>query len=205
MNKMTTFYIVRHGQTEWNVDRIVQGHKDSELTASGRAQAKDVAEKFKEIQIDHVFSSDLLRARQTAEILTLEKKMAIKTTKLLREQTYGEYEGKDLDELLALFKHWDTLSEKERFTYRAHHSFETDEESTARFITFLRETAVAYANQTILVVTHGIMMRNLMIHLGSMSYKDNKFFQNSGHIILESDGVDFFVKEMNGFENKPKV
>ena len=63
MNKMTTFYIVRHGQTDWNVDRIVQGHKDSELTASGRAQAKDVAEKFKEIQFDHVFSSDLLRAR----------------------------------------------------------------------------------------------------------------------------------------------
>ncbi|MBI3069752.1 MAG: histidine phosphatase family protein, partial [Candidatus Levybacteria bacterium] len=61
-----------------------------------------------------------------------------------------------------------------------------------RFITFLREISVAYAGKTLLIVTHGAMIRILLIHLGVGSYDDFIAIPNTAYIKLASDGVDFF-------------
>lgn len=190
--------MVRHGETEWNKKKLVQGQLDSPLTEKGISQVEEVAHQFRTIHFDKVFSSDLLRAQKTAEIIVAEKKLTIETTKLLREQHYGKYEGTDRDEYFSLFTTWSELSEKEKHTYKLAEDMESNEEAVSRLITFLREAALAYPGKAVLVVCHGGIMRYLAIHLGYFKYEDNKGFDNRGYITLESDGIDFFLKDTVG-------
>ena len=75
--------------TEWNEIGLIQGHSDSPLTAQGITQAKELAKKLKNVKFDLIFSSDLLRAKRTAEIIALEHKLFVQTSKLLRERDFG--------------------------------------------------------------------------------------------------------------------
>lgn len=86
--KYCTFYIVRHGETLWNVKGLLQGIKDSALTPTGEKQARELAAELESVNFDVIFSSDLLRARRTAEIIALERKLAVKTSQLLRERQF---------------------------------------------------------------------------------------------------------------------
>lgn len=199
-----TFYIVRHGETEWNIKGIIQGHKDSPLTKQGVGQAKQVAKLFKKVKFDEIFSSDLFRAKRTAEIIALEKKMAVKTNKLLRERLLGRFQGRKVVEMRKELKEQlekrEELSREERFKFRLEDGFETDEEIIGRFITFLRETAIACPKKKVLIVTHGGMMKTFLIHLGFAEHEELPpgSIENAGYIILECDGVDFFIKEVKG-------
>lgn len=201
---MTTFFIVRHGETEWNIQGRVQGHGDSPLTVNGELQAKKVADKLRSIHFDLAFSSDLLRAKRTAEIIAKEHNLEVATTELLREKNFGTYEGASYAAFRAFDNLFETLNETEKFTFKGHESIESDEEIVGRFITFLRETALTHLDKTILVGTHGAMMRVLLVHLGYGTYKQLSYssVENGAHIVLESDGVDFFVKEVEGVEKK---
>lgn len=67
-----TLYIVRHGQTDWNVRKIIQGHSDIPLNTEGQEQARVLAESLKNVHFDKIISSDLVRAKRTAEIVALE-------------------------------------------------------------------------------------------------------------------------------------
>ena len=66
---MLQVYLVRHGETQWNAERRIQGQSDSPLTAKGEQQAMQVATRAKELGITHIISSDLGRTRRTAEII----------------------------------------------------------------------------------------------------------------------------------------
>lgn len=197
-NSLTTFYIVRHGQTEANLKKIIQGHLDSPLTKLGKDQAMQTALKLKDVKFDKIFSSDLLRAKRTAEIITLERKLAIETTKLLREQFLGSLEGTDNRKLFALFDEWDSLSKKVRMKVRPSSDSENDEEIVNRFITFIRETAITYPGKNVLVVTHGGMICVLLVKIGYTTYSNLEDIDNAGYIKLLSDGVEFTVKETHG-------
>lgn len=212
-NNLTTFYIVRHGETEWNVAGIMQGQSDSPLTKNGISQAKNLAKKLKSVKFDEVFSSDLLRAKRTAEIIAAEKKIAIKTTEILRERSFGRFEGKTGEvfakELKKYFEEFENLLEEQKFSYKfpTEPEIESDEELMRRFIPFIREIAIAYEGQTILIVTHGGVMRSFLVHLGYGTSTELGWgtIKNSGYIKLESDGTDFFLKEVAGVEKKTGV
>jgi broad specificity phosphatase PhoE len=197
---LTTFYIVRHGQTDWNAKKIIQGQLDIPLNETGEKQAKEVAEKFKKLKFDLAFSSDLMRAKRTAEIIGLEHKLAIETTNSLRERAFGEMEGKPSKVFFAFRDLLIALNHEERFKKKAYENFESDEEVTTRTITFLRETAVANPGKNVLVATHGGVLRMILLHLGYFDYKtiENYLFDNLSYIKLTSDGVDFFVEETSG-------
>lgn len=66
---MLQVYLVRHGETQWNAERRIQGQSDSPLTAKGEQQAMQVATRAKELGITHIISSDLGRTWRTAEII----------------------------------------------------------------------------------------------------------------------------------------
>ncbi len=199
-NKLTKFYLVRHGQTDWNKKRIIQGQTDTTLNPEGEEQARIIAEKFKTLELDLAFSSDLLRAKRTAEIIALEHQLAVQTTEQLRERRFGSLEGQPSELLITHAKLMLALSEEQRKKIRITPDSESDDEFAWRIITFLRETAIAYPGENILATTHSGVLRILIIHLGFMTYEefDTMRFINGGYMELESDGVDFFVKEMHG-------
>ena len=211
-DQLTTFYIVRHGETEWNVSLRMQGQSDSPLTKVGIKQAEDLANSLRHIVFDAVFSSDLLRAQKTAEIVTQEKKIVVKTTEALRERSFGRFEGKPSAEFhKELKEYWDEyekLLDEQKFKYKfpTEPDIHSDEELTERLTTFLREVAIVYQGKTVLIMTHGGVMRSFLVHLGYGTPAELTWgtVKNSGYIRLESDGTDFFLKEVVGV-NKKKI
>ena len=195
---LATVYVVRHGETDWNIKGVIQGHTDIPLNSKGKTQAKNLSAKLKDVFFDAVFSSDLMRAKETAEIVALEKKIAVQATQLLRERNFGTLEGKSAVLLDQLRKDIAYLSDEEKYTYRLQADIENDEEVISRFITYIREIAIGYPNKNILMVTHGGMLRMLLLHLGIFSYEKPEFGRigNTAYIVLQCDGVDFFVKEL---------
>ncbi len=208
-NKLTTFYIARHGETLWNIEERVQGHSDSPLTENGLAQGKMLGKRLKNIHFDAVFSSDLLRAKRTAEIATIDRGLAINTSKLLREQNYGRFEG----ELRKVFQEKNKelieqrkkLSREEARKFKLAPDIENHDELCARFITFLREVAVTYPGKTILVISHGGIMRSFLNHLGFCE-TDLKpgAIENTAHVRIESDGINFFIRDTFGINKEHK-
>lgn len=195
-----TFYIVRHGETEWNVERRMQGHGDSPLTQNGINQAHQTGQKLAKINFDAVFSSDLARASKTAAIIALDRKLAVNTTKLLRECCLGALEGRLVEEVRDILEIKSNILEEEKSRHRFVPDAESDEEIVRRFITFLREVAVSYANKTVLVVSHSQIIRALLIHLGFGTYTTLPpgAISNAGFVKLRSDGLDFFIDETEG-------
>ncbi|PIP63471.1 phosphoglycerate mutase [Candidatus Roizmanbacteria bacterium CG_4_9_14_3_um_filter_33_18] len=201
MQNFCTLYIVRHGETEWNVKKIIQGNEDIPLNKKGESQAKELAKKLRHIKFDVIFSSDLIRAKRTAEIINIEKKLIVQTTKALKERYFGKYQGKSFavnNEMIKL------INNLKMFTGPGLKEVETDESIILRLTTFLREIAVAYSNKTVLIVSHGGPMRTLLIHLGFANYDNftEGHINNLAYIKLKSDGVEFFVEETKGIKIK---
>lgn len=208
-DKYCTIYIVRHGETIANKAKIIAGHFDSPLNQTGEEQAKQRAEELKHISIDAIFSSDLVRAKRTAELIKLERQLAVNTTTLLRERFFGVYEGRlekeFYEENAAVLEKIKELTEKEKQQLKIYDSYESNEEIAGRLLTFLREIAVTYPGKIVLVVCHGSIMRSCLQHLGFASYDQLPAgaIENTGYFVLESDGLDFFIKETKGI-NKNK-
>lgn len=198
----TTFYIVRHGETDWNVKKILQGQTDILLNETGRKQAFELAQEFKKIKFDLVFSSDLKRAKHTVEIVALEHKLVVEATKSLRERKFGRLEGKKIEKLKDFSEVFDALSAKQKFAFKSYPEIESDEEITSRVITLLRELVVSYPNKTILIGTHGGVIYSLLIHLGFLKYKKSgkRHIKNTAYVKLVYDGINFFVKGTKGIE-----
>src|SRR5205809_708167 len=112
--KKTQVIIVRHGQTQWNLKLIRQGHLDSPLTEKGMAQAKALAQRLAQEKFNALYSSDLGRAVQTAEMIAAVTGHEIVTDARLRERNLGVFQGLNGDEI------------KEKFPeeYRFHRSLE---------------------------------------------------------------------------------
>lgn len=200
--KPAIIYLVRHGLTDWNEKGLFQGQTDIPLNKKGEEQARAVAKKFLKIKFDAVFSSDLVRAKRTAEIIALEKKIAIKTTKLLRERDFGSFEGRHLKEVLKELK-TDIKNLRRTISLKAKElGVESDEEIMIRFLSFLREIAIAWRGKKVLVVTHGSVLRIFLLKLGFVTPEENDLLEikNLAIIKVKSDGVDFFIEKTWGVE-----
>ena len=86
-------YLLRHGQTDWNINHRLQGRTDIPLNENGREMAVRAREKYKGIPVDLCFSSPLLRAKETAEIFLEGRGVPVITDERLKEMSFGEYEG----------------------------------------------------------------------------------------------------------------
>ena len=204
-----TLYLVRHGETEWNKNGIIQGQLDSPLTNEGLSQVKQTAQELKDIHFDAIFSSDLHRAQKTAEIIKLERQLAIQTSKALRERTFGHYEGtsgeKYREKFQQLIEKVKQLSDEDHKVFKFDKDIESDEEVIGRFITQLREIAVAYPNKTVIVVTHGGCIRTFLMHMGYVKYSElpaGALLKNAGYVKVLCDGIDFFIQEVKGVKKQ---
>ncbi|MGG4608026.1 2,3-diphosphoglycerate-dependent phosphoglycerate mutase GpmB [Providencia sp. Me31A] len=103
---MLQVYLVRHGETEWNLARRIQGQSDSPLTATGRLQARQVAERIKSEGITHIITSDMGRTLETAQIIASVCGCEITTEPRLRELNMGVLEQRAIDSLTSEEEQW---------------------------------------------------------------------------------------------------
>jgi broad specificity phosphatase PhoE len=151
--------VVRHGETEWNERRIVQGHTNSSLNEAGREQARVLAESMRELGFDVIVASDLDRAQETALIIGEVLGLTPVTDPLLRERSFGEYEGRPSDDLSS------DLTGIEDSVYVDPDARPPGGESfrdvVARAQLFLDRAADEWPDTRLLVVTHGGMVQAL--------------------------------------------
>ena len=86
-------YVIRHGQTDYNVKRIFQGQTDIPLNETGKQQAQEMAEKFKNLKIDNILASPLSRAYQTANYISKVTGISVEIEEGLKERFFGQMEG----------------------------------------------------------------------------------------------------------------
>ena len=154
----TTLVLVRHGETDWNRDRRVQGHSDIPLNDTGRAQAKELAKQLSGEHLAAVFASDLARARETAEIATAGTDLDVRELVDLRERHFGTWEGLTDDDIRARFPESRTGPWGDG---------ETVDEMSARVVAALRAIAVEHVGVTVLVTTHGGPIRAVLRAVGT--------------------------------------
>lgn len=90
---MSVIYLIRHGETKWNLEERFQGITNTELTKNGIDQGKKLAERLKEINIENIYTSPLDRAKITAELIGTETKKNIIITDDFKEISFGDWEG----------------------------------------------------------------------------------------------------------------
>jgi broad specificity phosphatase PhoE len=149
---VTTILLARHGETDWNRDGRFQGHADPPLNRQGREQAQILARRLADVPFDAVYSSDLLRAHETALIVAEPHGVPVVTDPGLREIDVGSWSGLTRAEI------------EERFPGVDHHDGESREDHLARVLATVERIAAAEAGRRILVVSHGGSLRALRGH-----------------------------------------
>lgn len=157
-----TFYIVRHGQTNWNILGKTQGHGNSDLTAKGIEQATELAESIVNYPIDYIYSSDLGRAVQTAQILGDKLNIEVEETEALREMGFGEWEGLLIDEIKTNYANVYTTWRNEPHLAQIPGG-ETLHLIKDRVDSFIQSLNEKYDNKHILLVTHSVTVRVMLL------------------------------------------
>ena len=153
---MTEFLLVRHGETDWNVERRFQGHADPPLNDAGREQARALAAELADTDLDAIYTSDLTRARETAEIVADRTGAPVRALTELREIDVGEWQGLTWPEIEIQFpegvRRWHEQGE-------GWHDGETYEELGRRVVQALRSLAGEHPGSRLLIVGHGGTVR----------------------------------------------
>jgi broad specificity phosphatase PhoE len=153
---VTTILLARHGESDWNRDQRWQGHADRPLTDLGREQARDLAERLAQIDLDAVYSSDLRRAQETAEIVAHPRGLDVTTAPALREVDVGSWSGLTRAEAEQRFPdaflRW--LAGEEGWD-----DGETYDQLSDRVLGAVREIAAAHPGERVLVLAHGGSIR----------------------------------------------
>jgi len=151
-NAVLRIYLARHGQTDWNAQRRLQGWTDIELNETGRAQARSLAARIDGAPIDRIFCSGLRRSRETAEIVS-GGRLPIEALPALNEQKLGKFEGAYIDG-----RDPQVAAEYERRSANPEDSLDTGESRTAhhaRVRGAVEEIVHRHPTGTILIVGHG--------------------------------------------------
>ena len=150
---MIEIAIVRHGETKWNQEERMQGHRDISLNENGLRQAALIAKRLSEQSWDAVISSDLKRAAVTADTIAAASNIDIvKRDGRLRERHFGRLEGTTpADRVREWGADWESMD----------HGAEDPEALFQRAMEFLDEAVVAYQGKRIIVVTHGGWIRQV--------------------------------------------
>ncbi len=158
---MTRFILIRHGETTWNAEGRIQGHKDIPLTDKGLRQAQLAAERLRHTTIDAVFSSDLSRASATAAALATIHNLPVVTTPLLREARLGVWQGMTVKEAADKYPEAYELYRTDSVSNRPPGA-EYLEEVIARCREFIEIALNDYPNGTVAIACHGGSVRGLI-------------------------------------------
>lgn len=158
---MVKVVFIRHGQTEWNVSGRYQGQSDVALSKEGIGQAEKLAEHFPVAAVDAIYSSDLERARVTAEKVAKKLGLRVQAEPAFRELNFGDWEGLTYEQIADtwaeamenFFRHPDILQIPRGESFPEVHQ---------RAMKRLRELLGQHEGQTIVIVAHGAVLRTML-------------------------------------------
>jgi len=149
---MTLFHLVRHGETDWNRARRIQGRTDIPLNDLGRSQAESAGRYLRGVPVDRVVASSLSRAGETGAIIA--EALGLPAPELrddLVEREYGEAEGLTIEQVEARYPDGQDVPGRE-----------LPERVVERVAAALAELAVAHPDESIVVATHGAVIRSMI-------------------------------------------
>jgi len=196
--KETEIILIRHGETEWNSQQRMQGHSNSDLSSVGQAQIQALGQWMKNLPFDLIYSSDSLRAKQTAESITQFSGHELQIDQRLREKNLGVFEGLTSEE--ARERHPEVF----RLFKTAGSKYVIDEgESTQqlqdRALEIVNEIRIKHPEERVLLVTHGGFIRVVMKHSLGLSLETPTRFliRNTGVFRLVWEDK-WLVSQMGG-------
>jgi broad specificity phosphatase PhoE len=165
---MTIFYLIRHGETEWNRSGRWQGHADVPLSDEGRTQAAQLARRMRTegLQLDRIYASDLARALDTAQPIAEAFDLTIHPLPALREINVGSWSGMTRDEIQARYP--GALK-----TVFHPPDGESREDFIARVSRALMQLAEKHPDERLAVVTHGGSIRGMIQFLYMLQGQDH--------------------------------
>jgi probable phosphoglycerate mutase len=170
---MTTVLLARHGETDWNSERRWQGHADRPLNGAGRAQARELAESLADGEIEVIYSSDLLRAHETALIVGDRLGLPVTVDPGLREVDVGDWSGRVHNEIEGAdpegFRRWNAGG-------KGWNGGESYEQMGERVVATVLDIAGRHAGQTVLAVTHGGSIRACRASAAGIDYAASRIF-----------------------------
>lgn len=154
MTDSTRILAIRHGQTAWNADSRIQGHTDIALDAVGEWQAQRLALALVDEELDVLYSSDLMRARQTAAPLAARKKLELRIDPGLRERGFGEFEGLSFKQIEQQWPE-QAAAWRQRDPDFGARGGEVLRDFRDRVVTAVTQLAMVHRGQSVALVTHG--------------------------------------------------
>ena len=187
-DKTTTLYLMRHGETEYNVRRVIQGHNDSPLTQEGIAATRGRAKMLKGIMFDAIFCSDLERTRKSLEVLLeeLDINVIVNYCAELREIDFGQLSGKKVEDIKDII----LLHKKQ--TQRHYTDGESGDSFCKRVLSFVEMVLDVYEEGTILFVTHfGVIETILKYYIKKQDDRLNTKNYDMGVLYFDKKGVNY--------------
>lgn len=185
---MGLFYLLRHGETEWNAENRLCGRTDVPLTEAGRRQARSLAERLKSIPFEALYSSPLKRALETARLISESVGLQPVPDQRLVELDYGQWEGKTSAEIMEndpkTFRAWDADPAQV-----APPGGESGLEAQQRVVAFLDFLAAGHPQGHVLVVFHKTVCRLAICHALGMSpseYRRRLILNNAALSIIQA-------------------
>jgi probable phosphoglycerate mutase len=193
---MTEILLIRHGETDWNVEKRLQGHTDIDLNREGVRQAAALGRTLLSEPLDAIFSSDLKRAFGTAQGIAIPRGMQIQLDKGLRERCFGAFEGLIHPEVKFRFPEdyaaWQRRDIDARYPQGEFHA-ETLREFSNRAVDAI--TALASDYRKIAIVTHGGVLDSIYRRAKDMGYEHPRDFDvlNASINRVTWDGTKFQI------------
>lgn len=163
MNRV--FYIFRHGETDWNIERRCQGHTNIPLNSNGVAQALDLAARLEHVPLDIIVTSDLERALVTGRTVAEKKSIPLIVDPRLRETHFGQAEGMLFNEAIDAFgsEIWEKLMNfRSEFDHIGFPGGESRKAARDRIVETLMHLIETTDHKCIGISTHGAALRNTL-------------------------------------------
>lgn len=186
---MTTLYITRHGETEWNTEGRMQGWNNSPLTYLGEMQAEWLRDRLKDVEFHAIYSSTLERAYRTADIVKGHRNIEVIKKDDFKEISLGNWEGLTSKEIEAINK------EQNYNFWRAPHLYIPDggehfHELIARTHSSIKEILENHKDENVLIVTHGVSLKAIMLYFEDKPLErlwDPPFAYQTSLTVIEAD------------------
>lgn len=200
---MTTIFLVRHAEAEGNISEIFQGRTDCNVTEKGYVQLKALAERFKDIPIEAIYSSPLIRTMETAKAVNFYHNLEIIKVNDIMEINGGVFEGQFWKNLPELFPEEFDLWTNKHYAFKVREG-ESMCEVYDRMKNSIQKIASENVGKTVAVVSHGCAIRNFLCYasntpfeeLDNIEWSDNtgvskfEFDENhTPHIVFQNDST----------------